>query len=233
MKKLFILGLDSATPQLVFDKYRPELPTFAGLLSTGTFGLLRSTIPPVTVPAWMTMMTGKDPGQLGFYGFTDRLEYSYEIDHINTHDSLNEKGLWDYASEAGLKSIIFNLPQTYPPQKINGIMVASFLTPDRALAYTYPPEIKAELNSIADGDYIIDVENFRTTDKTKLLSELFEMAEKRFKVIRNFINTKAWDLFVAVEMGIDRLHHGFWSFCFEDHRLYDDKSEFKNSILDY
>ncbi len=233
MKKLFILGLDSATPQLVFDRYIQELPTFAGLIKTGRAGFLRSTIPPVTVPAWMAMMTGKDPGQLGFYGFTDRIDYSYQINTLITHASVKSKTIWDYLGESGYRSIVMNLPQTYPPKEINGIMISSFLTPDKLLSYTYPDEIKDELDSIADGNYIIDAENFRTTDKQKLLSELYEMTEKRFKIIRNFIKNKDWELFIAVEMGIDRLHHGFWSFCFEDHRLYDDQSEFKNSILDF
>jgi predicted AlkP superfamily phosphohydrolase/phosphomutase len=233
MTKMFILGLDCATPQLVFDKYLTSLPTIAGLIKNGKFGLLESSIPPVTVPAWMSMMTGKDPGQLGFYGFTDREGHSYRVNKIITHSDVKAKTLWDYAGDSDLSSIVINLPQTYPPREINGIMVASFLTPDKLLNYTYPKDISEEIDDIADGDYIIDVENFRTSDKSALLSQIYEMTEKRFEVLKNFVRTKDWDLFIAVEMGIDRLHHGFWAYCFEDHRLYDDANEFKNVIFEY
>jgi predicted AlkP superfamily phosphohydrolase/phosphomutase len=233
MTIIFILGLDCATPQLVFDKYLAKLPTISGLIKNGKYGLLESSIPPVTVPAWMSMMTGKDPGQLGFFGFTDRDNYSYKVNKIVTHSEVKAKTLWDYAGEAGLTSIVLNVPQTYPPRAINGIMVASFLTPDKLLKYTYPQEISEEIDTIADGNYIIDVENFRTDDKKKLLAQIYEMTEKRFEIIKNFIKNKEWDLFIAVEMGIDRLHHGFWSYCFEDHRLYEEGNEFKNVIFEY
>jgi len=172
MKRLFVLGLDCATPQLVFDKYLNDLPTVSKLLENGNYGLFESTIPPVTVPAWLAMMTGKDPGQLGFYGFTDRKNYSYEDIYIVTNKAVKDKTIWDYLGEKKLKSIILNIPQTYPPKSINGILVSSFLTPYKELSYTYPEEIKVEIEKITNGNYLIDVENFRTTDKKKLLSEI-------------------------------------------------------------
>lgn len=233
MSKIFILGLDCATPQLIFDKYLQGLPTIAGLIKNGTYGLLESTVPPVTIPAWMSMMTGKDPGQLGFYGFSDRKNYSYKDNYIVTNKAVKDKAIWDYVSDKGLKSIVINLPQTYPPKTINGILISSFLTPDKELIYTYPEEIKDEIEDITDGNYIIDVENFRTPDKKKLLSELYDMAKNRFKLMKNFVKNKDWELFVAVEMGIDRMHHAFWSYCFSDHQLYDEKNEFKTAMIDY
>jgi predicted AlkP superfamily phosphohydrolase/phosphomutase len=233
MKEIFILGLDCATPQLVFDKYLKELPTISGLIKNGNYGRLESTVPPVTVPAWMSMMTGKDPGQLGFYGFSDRLDYSYRDHYIVTNQSVKDKTIWDYLGEKGFKSIVMNLPLTYPPKSINGVLISSFLTPDKELSYTYPEEIKDEIDTIADGNYIIDVENFKTTDKNKLLLEIYDMTKKRFKVIKNYIKNKEWSLFIAVEMGIDRMHHGFWSYCTPDHELYDNKNEFKEALIDY
>jgi len=232
-KKLFILGLDCATPQLVFDRYLPDLPVISALIRGGNFGRMESTVPPVTVPAWMSMMTGRDPGQLGFYGFTDRSNHSYGDSHIITHNRVREKAIWDHLADHGYRSIVMNLPLTYPPRKINGIMISSFLTPDKELSYTYPEEIKHEIDEIADGDYLIDVSNFRTTNKRELLAEIYEITKKRFKVIRNFVENKEWDLFVAVEMGVDRLHHAFWSYCFSDHWLFREDNEFKNAIRDY
>ena len=77
-KKLLVLGMDCMTPQLVFDEWRDDLPTIKGIMEEGTYRPLFSTIPPITVPAWMSMMTSKDGGQLGMYGFRNRKDYSYD-----------------------------------------------------------------------------------------------------------------------------------------------------------
>ncbi|TMA78452.1 MAG: phosphodiesterase, partial [Deltaproteobacteria bacterium] len=64
--KLLIIGLDSAAPALVFERWRSDLPTLAGLMARGAYGPMRSTHPPITVPAWTSMMASRDPGELGF-----------------------------------------------------------------------------------------------------------------------------------------------------------------------
>ena len=113
------------------------------------------------------------------------------------------------------------------------MLVSSFLTPDKSKTYTYPPEIKHKLDEIADGDYIIDVRNFRTEDKGWLLEEIYKMTERRFKVVKEFVVKETWDFFMFVEMGIDRIHHGFWRYMDEGHRLYEPGNPFERAILDY
>jgi predicted AlkP superfamily phosphohydrolase/phosphomutase len=76
--KLLVIGLDCATPQPVFEHWRAELPTMQHLMATGAYGRLESTHPPITVPAWASMMSNRDPGELGIYGFRTRKDYSYE-----------------------------------------------------------------------------------------------------------------------------------------------------------
>jgi predicted AlkP superfamily phosphohydrolase/phosphomutase len=74
-RKVLIIGLDCAEPTLVFDQWRNELPTFRHLMGTGAYGLLTSSIPCITVPAWSSILSSKDPGTLGFYGFQNRADY--------------------------------------------------------------------------------------------------------------------------------------------------------------
>ena len=232
MAKLFIIGLDCAEPSLVFERWREDLPNLVSLMKEGVYGRLRSTIPPITVPAWTSMLTGKDPGVLGFYGFRNRKPQSYDL-FIPNMTHLREKPCWEILSERGLQVILLGIPQTYPPKRVNGIMVSSFLTPDKSKDYTYPREIKDELDQIADGDYIIDIRNFRTEDKKWLLGEIYKMTQRRFKVVKEFIRRKPWDFFMFVEMGIDRIHHGFWRYMDRDHRLYEPNNPFENAIFDY
>lgn len=228
--KLFILGLDSAAPQLVFDKYRNSLKNIRYVMEAGVYGKLTSTCPPVTVPAWMSMFSGKDPGELGFYGFIDRKSYEYMDDQLINSNSVKDKLVWDYLAAENYKTVVIGVPQTYPPRSINGIMVSSFLTPDKDFPYTYPDDIKIELDRIAEGDYIIDVENFKTKDKKMLLDQILSMTKRRFMVIEDFLINKDWDLFVAVEMGVDRIQHAFWKYCFSNMKNSDIPNE---CIKDY
>jgi predicted AlkP superfamily phosphohydrolase/phosphomutase len=233
MKKILILGLDCATPQLVFDEWKEHLPNLTGIGDRGFRARLESTVPPITVPAWTAMMTSQDPGMLGFYGFRNRSSYGYEDLYFANAKYVKAKTVWNYLSRNRMKSMIFGLPQTYPPKPLNGMMVASFLTPNKDVQYTYPDEIKGELDQAAGGDYMIDVEDFRTDSKDDLLKQIYEMTERRFKAFRHFYKKDDYDFAIMVEMGIDRIHHAFWRFFDKTHRLYEPGNKYENVILDY
>jgi predicted AlkP superfamily phosphohydrolase/phosphomutase len=90
----------------------------------GVWGELKSTIPPITVPAWTSMLSSKDPGQLGFYGFRNRRNHSYEELYFANASYIREKMVWNYLDEKGLTSILIGIPQTFPPRPLRGVMVA-------------------------------------------------------------------------------------------------------------
>ena len=139
-KKVLIIGWDCAPPDWVFDKWIDNLPTLKYLLKKGLYGNLRSTIPPITVPAWQSMLTSKDPGQLGVYGFRNRKDYSYDGQYFSNGADILEPAVWDILGKSDKKSILVGVPQTYPPREINGHMVTCFLTPSIKSQYTYPNE---------------------------------------------------------------------------------------------
>lgn len=232
MQKVAVIGLDCAPPRLVFDLWRTELPNLNGLIQRGMWGDLRSCDPPITVPAWSSMLSSKDPGQLGFYGFRNRRAYTYE-DYAFANSTLIKHDLvWDILSRAGKQVILLGVPQTYPPRSINGHMVTCFLTPSRESTYTYPAALKSEIERVADG-YVFDVDNFRTTDKRALLQRIYEKTRKHFRVARHLLTTKPWDFFMMVEMGPDRIHHGFWKHFDPEHPKYEPGNEFEHAIRDY
>ncbi len=129
--KCLVIGLDCAAPQLVFGQWREELPTLRGLMEHGAYGRLESTHPPITVPAWASMMSSRDPGELGIYGFRNRKDYSYDGYIIANGAALRYDRAWDVLSRNGKQVILLGVPQTYPPKPINGCMVTDFLTPRR------------------------------------------------------------------------------------------------------
>lgn len=233
-RKVFVVGLDCAEPSLVFDRWRDQLPNFRRLMEAGAYGPLTSSIPCITVPAWSSMLSSTDPGVLGIYGFRNRADYSYKNMFIATGDLVKQKRVWEYLGEAGKQVIVVGVPQTYPIRPVNGHLISSFLTPSVQKQYTHPHEFRYEIDRLLEGrEYDVDVRNFRTEDKDDLLRQIYEMTEKRFKVLHYLQQEKPWDFFMFVEMGVDRIHHGFWKFCDPEHRLYEPGNKFENAILDY
>lgn len=232
MKKVMVIGLDCAAPQLVFDKWKDDLPNLRSLMEKGVWGKLRSTDPPITVPAWMSMLTSKSPGRLGFYGLRNRADYSYAKMSIPNSAQVKEPTVWEILSKEGKKCIVLGVPQTYPPKPLNGYLVSCFLTPSTKSDFTYPKEFKAEVEEVTEG-YILDCNNFRTDDKDRILNQIFEMTDKRFKLAKHCLQTKEWDFFMMVEMGTDRIHHGFWKYMDTTHLKHEPGNPYENSIKNY
>ena len=232
MSKTVVIGLDCASPQLIFERWLNELPNIKRLTKDAVYGRLKSTIPPITVPAWMSMVTGKDPGVLGLYGFRNRRDHSYENLFIANSSKVHEKTVWDILGENGKRVIVLSVPLTYPPKRVNGYLVTSFLTPDTKHNYTYPMSLRREIERVV-GEYMFDVPDFRTNEKERLLRDIYEMTEKRFTLARYLLENKEWDFFMMVEIGIDRIHHGFWAFHDETHPKYVPGNPFEAAIRDY
>ncbi len=231
-RKALVIGLDSAPPELVFDKWLNDLPNIKRLISRGIYGKLESTIPAITCPAWASMVTSANPGRLGMYGFRNRTRYDYNTLAFANSTSVKEKTVWDILSRHGKKVILIGIPPTYPPKPVNGCMITCFLTPDTNSQYTYPADLKSEVEAISGG-YILDVDDFRSEDKKPILKAIYEMTQKRFKIAKNFIKTKEWDFFMMVEMGPDRIQHAFWKYFDKTHPKHQPNSEYENAIYEY
>lgn len=231
-RRVLILGLDCAEPSLVFRQYKDELPNLRNLMTKGAWGPLESVLPPITVPAWACSMTSKDPGTLGVYGFRNRADHSYERMTIANARSINEPAVWDYLGREGKQSILIGIPPSYPPKAVQGVMIGCFLSPNTSSKYTYPEALKEEIAKVAP-NYAVDVENFRTDNKQWLLEKIYEMTEARFKVINHLMKTRDWDLTMSVEIGVDRLHHGFWKYHDPAHIKHEPGNPFLQSIHDY
>ncbi|WP_457591634.1 alkaline phosphatase family protein, partial [Geoglobus sp.] len=145
VRKVFVIGLDSAPPELLFNRFIGELPNIRKLLEKSVYGPMRSCIPAITIPAWMVMNTGKTPGELGLYGFRHRKKGTYNDIWIAHSLMVKERAVWDYIGSEGKNSILVGVPPSYPPKKIRGCMVGCFITPDAESDYTYPEKLKGEI----------------------------------------------------------------------------------------
>lgn len=231
-QKLLLLGLDCASPFLIFEQFRDDLPTLSALMKKGTWGILKSSIPCITVPAWASMTSSRDPGVLGIYGFRNRSDYSYDKLQVADAKAVREKRIWDYVGEAGKKSLVLNVPQTYPVKPVEGHLVSGFLTPDSNAQFAYPAIFKAEvLKQISD--YPFDIRNFRNVPRETLLQAITELTNKQYRLFEYALKTKDWDFAMHVNIGVDRIHHAFWRYHDPEHRLYETDSPFRNAIHEY
>lgn len=229
--KILVIGLDCAAPEILLED--DSLPNIRRLMAAGCYGRLESVVPPITVPAWMCMATSRDPGSLGVYGFRNRVDRSYDGLAVADSSWFREPTIWDEIAARGGRSVLLGVPPSYPPRRVNGISVGCFLTPDTAThAYTHPPEVREEIARLV-GDYPVDVAGFRTDDKARLRDDIHAMTRKHFEVARHYLRTATWDYFQLVEIGLDRIQHGFWKHHDPSHVMHDPTSPYRGVVREY
>jgi predicted AlkP superfamily phosphohydrolase/phosphomutase len=179
------------------------------------------------------MATSQDPGSLGVYGFRNRTDYSYEGLGIVNSRSIQDIAIWDQVAREGKRANIIGVPPSYPPRKTSGICVGCFMTPDTGTdEYTHPASVQDEIANLV-GEYPVDVRDFRTERKDWLKDEIYAMSRKHFEVVRHYLQHSDWDYFQFVEIGLDRLQHGFWKYHDAEHPSHQPGNPYEEVIRDY
>jgi predicted AlkP superfamily phosphohydrolase/phosphomutase len=181
------------------------MPNAARLVAGGTLLQMDTSIPDISSVAWTSFMTGANPGRHGIYGFLDLAPGSYKIFFPSSKHIKADK-LWDAAGRAGRRSIVINVPSTYPAQPVNGILVAGFVAVDLVKA-TYPQDLVPKLREM---DYRIDVDARKVQQShNALMEDILKTLEQRIEVLLHLFDNEPWDLFVGVITETDRLQHFF------------------------
>src|SRR3712207_6859639 len=118
-RRVIVIGLDSAPPELVFGRLRDALPNLTRMAQNGVHGTLVSCDPPITIPAWQVMSTSASPGRLGLYGFRHRKGHAYTDGWVANSYSIRTPALWEILGRAGKKSCLVGVPPGYPPKPIS------------------------------------------------------------------------------------------------------------------
>lgn len=230
--RLIIIGLDCMEPSLVFEQWRQDLPNLSRLMSQGSYGRMESSIPAITVPAWSCMMSGRDPGELGIYGFRNRRDRGYSSMAISDGRAVKVPRLWDMLGDAGWTVTALSVPGTSPPYEVNGSMVSCFLTPNTDMPFTHPPELTDQIREWMP-EFMLDVPEFRSDDKDRILSNIYTLCDQRFSLAEKLIQRDRPDFLMLVDMGVDRIHHSFWKPMDPAHPFYESGSPFATAIHDY
>lgn len=233
--RVFILGIDGATFDLL-DPWMAEghLPNFARVAREGTCQPLLSTIPPVSPIAWTSLITGANPGKHGIIDWYRMPPDSYNYIPLCGGDR-RQPAVWSLLSQAGKAVGVLNVPMSYPPEKLNGVMVSGMDTPPSAAVYTYPAELAAELKTVC-GQYVIDIYDLTQGQNWEdSIKQLEAMLDSRKKALFHLLRRHPWDFFMAVFVFADRLQHALWSSSDPKHPFYTQEkgNKFGQKILEY
>ena len=227
-RRVFVLGLDSMPPSVLYEGMDGGgFSYLKGIVEESLRYRLRTCHPPITVPAWMVMFTGKTPGELGIYGFRHRRpgEFGYYI--VNS-SYIKHPAIWDEAGGKGLWVGVYGVPPSYPPRPLHGFMVTDFTTPGPGKPYTFPPWLRRELERVA-GPTVFDIV-YRSSEKARVARELYRMLENHQRQVDYLVDRKRWDLFIYVEISVDRAHHAFWKYFDPSHPRYTEHPEYSRVI---
>ena len=221
MTRVLVVGIDGGTLDLI----RPwaaqgDLPNLARLMSQGCSGLLESTLPPVTSPAWPTFATGVNPGKHGVFDFIRPMGGEFEL--VNA-TSIRAPTLWELLSSAGRRVGVVNVPVTYPPTPVDGFLVAGMLSPTGG-SFTHPHRF---LDAYQDdlGPYRIAPRvQYKPGNEIAFLNDLEDLVECRSTYALRLMSDHPHDFLMFHFQATDLLQHALWKYLDPAHPEYDARS---------
>ncbi len=217
--RVLLFGVDGLTFDIV-NPYmeRGLLPNFQRLRDGGAQGVLQSLVLPMTPPAWMSIATGLSPAKHGVYDFWEYEKTENNLQgQIVTHRK-GGKAVWNILSDWGKRVLVLNVPLTYPPEPVNGIMLSGYMAPDMKSGVTYPVSFKDELLA-AIPDYKIDIDpSISSAEKGDVFVETLDVTRTRTQMFRLML-TKPWDFLFVTYVGADRIQHLRWDEIMAFHPL--------------
>ncbi|MDP6048478.1 MAG: alkaline phosphatase family protein [Candidatus Bathyarchaeota archaeon] len=201
-----VIGIDGAT----FDIIRPlisegRLPHISKLIAGGVHGVLQSTIPPSSIPAWPSFLTGMNPGKHGVYDFLKKVPGKY-IGALSTSKDLKSPTVYDILGKGGKTSVVINVTGTYPPKVVRGCLISGLLTP-QGVNYVYPEILKEELDEMGYKVYT-DIGGYVRSEK--IYQELLDLEIKRKEIALSLMNIFNWEFFMLTIVGSDTIQHKLW-----------------------
>ncbi|HWB55633.1 MAG TPA: alkaline phosphatase family protein [Gaiellaceae bacterium] len=178
-----------------------ELPALQALVERGQRGVARSCLPSHSWAAWPTFLTGRDPGGHGVFDILEYLPGATRRPPVSWQSILAPT--WpDRLSSAGKSTLLVNVPLTYPPPAIDGVVIAGGVVPPRR-TFSHPADAGPRLDwPINGGSWT----TFRGRPR-ELLSDLESLTIRRAQAMRTLLDEEPWDAAALVFVSTDRAQH--------------------------
>ena len=211
-RKLVVFGLDGGTLDIInplLEKGR--MPNLKRLMRMGSWGTLYSTVPPLSPTAWMTIVTGLDPGQHGVFGWLKKMLFTgqRQVQLENGPKIIAGKTFWEVLDRKhGMRSFIMCVPMTYPAWPINGVLVAGLPGPDVHKGYVFPVEREAEYEGINPTSSYFKLHK---SNKPEFVRIAHEMSRQRTGKAIEMLREGYQCVFFVLD-ATDAAHHLFWKY---------------------
>ena len=206
--KTLLIGIDGADYYYIKNLLQKgSLPRIKKIIDAGIFLPLKTTIPENSAVAWPSIYTGTNPGKHGCYDFFYRPQNDISLNLINYY-SIKAEPIWSILDRYGKKSILINVPITYPPFPLNGLLVCGINVPEGEKNICYPKEISEELwNKFPE--YSIKPPFIREKDINfeLYLDKLIHLIEMRTEVTRWLMAKLDWNFTMVVFTSSDSIQH--------------------------
>lgn len=216
-RRVFVISIDGVPYDFMQKHIRTgDFPNFKKLAEKGAFRRMNSVQPCISSVAWSSYMTGKNPAKHNIFGFVDRKPGTFDI-FVPTSAHMTSDTIWEIMSRAGKRVFVMNVPVTYPPRKVNGILIGCFLC-TQIEKIANPAHVGQELKQMGykiDADAAIAREN-----RDRFLDECNEALTKRVHAMFHYMAKEPWDYFQCHIMETDRMNHFFWEHMEKDDPQY-------------
>jgi predicted AlkP superfamily phosphohydrolase/phosphomutase len=211
-RKVLIIGLDGATWQV----FKPlmeagELPNISRLALSGASGTLTSVVPPLTAPAWTTFQTGANSGKHGVFDFRifDRVRRKLWL--VSSLD-IKLPTLWEITSAADRRNVVINLPVTYPPKPINGVVIGGLLAQHEDKTLVYPSNRFFDIFK-SHPNYKISPP--RISQRGRMGRKLYidaniRVEQERKDLALELMKQEEWDVFMIQNQCLDYIQHAYY-----------------------
>jgi len=230
--KTIVLGLDGATWEVLLPLMEMgKMPHLKRLRDACTRGVLKSTVPPITGSAWVSLASGMTPDQTGIIDFRNRKDETFRLEGISSSDYKN-RAFWEYFIDEGKRVGLIGFPMAFPPYEMNGFMVSGVGATDEH-GICFPEELKNEIEEHLGGPYEIYVpyHQKKYNDMDLFLTDIHRVLDKKIKTIQYLFETKDVDLFCAVLSETDWIQHRMWHYWDESHPRYTEG--YKNAFIGF
>ncbi|MGD8834295.1 MAG: alkaline phosphatase family protein [Desulfobacteraceae bacterium] len=225
--RTLLIGLDGATftilDALMEQGIMPFLNQFA---KRGVRSELISVIPPLTPPAWTSLMTGCNPGAHGIFDFFQKEKTSHRL-RFTTHQDVQAKTIWHIVSGAGMRVTSLNFPLMLPPPAIAGNVISGgWLTSRQLPLACYPSDLYRRINALPGfnaKELALDMsheekalEGCRQDEVQSWIQMHIRREQQWFEIIRNRMQKDPCELEAILFDGIDKIQHLCWSYLTTD-----------------
>src|SRR6266542_755457 len=182
---------------------RGVLPNLAAWIERGGRATLTSTIPTHSWAAWPSFLTGVDPDGHGVYDILEGRGGTRQFPV--TYRSIKERTFPQDLSDAGIESLVVNVPLTFPPPAIKGKLVAGGVLP-KWRAFTHPEGLADDLRK-AGVPWPINRMSWTTyrNRPAPFLEEVVEVTSARQRTMEHLLDTTDWRVACLVYLSKDRV----------------------------